>query len=367
MEPLKNMFTPQVVEEAAVVIEGIVDGFDTSAFLSNVFDKDWQERELKQRYQHIAEVLWTFMPTDYALSVDHLINISVELRAKTHHKSYGTFPYMFLPTCIEFYGLGDFGNSVRGLETITQLVSAEFAIRPFYVRYPNEMLLQTVTWATHESEHVRRLASEGSRPALPWGIALNQYKKDPLPLLPILESLNNDASLYVRKSVANNLNDISKTHIGLVVETAKRWKGKTEATDWVVKHGCRTLLKAGNPDIMQVFGYEAAGNYALADFNVSTEVKMGEELLFSFSLSNKTTRLVKTRIEYVMYFLRKNDQHNSKTFMISDTELDSDAELRIDKKYSFKPISTRKYYVGLHKIGIVVNGVEVAQQSFELK
>lgn len=360
------MFTQEVVKETAEVIKDVVSDFNSNSFLEKVFDGIWGERELKQRYQHIAEVLWGFMPSDYSTCVDYLIEISVRLGEREHHKTYGAFPYMFLPTCIEFYGLEDFKNSIRGLETITQLVSAEFAIRPFYVKYPDEMLAQTKIWVKHKNEHVRRLASEGSRPALPWGIALNQYKKDPLPLIPILEALNNDSSLYVRKSVANNLNDISKTHVELVVNTAKNWVGKTEHTDWIVKHGCRTLLKAGNPEIMNVFGYGESKNYNFGRFNLDNKVKMGEELSFSFSIENTTKKPVKTRVEYAVYFLRKNETHNSKVFMISDTEMDGASKANFIKKYSFKPISTRKYYKGSHKIAILVNGVEMENKEFEL-
>ena len=111
------------------------------------------------------------------------------------------------------------------------------------------MMQQMAVWARHDNEHVRRLASEGCRPALPWGQALTSFKKDPSPVLPILEQLNTDPSLYVRKSVANHLNDISKTHPDLVTKIARDWYGRHEYTDWIVKHGCRTLLKKGNRDM----------------------------------------------------------------------------------------------------------------------
>ena len=132
MEPLKHMFTPLIMEESARVIGRIIPDFDEEVFLKQVFEKSWKQKELKARYQHIAKVLWTFMPKDYSLAVDYLVGISLELGKIDHHQTYGAFPYMFLPTCVEFYGLDDFGNSMRGFEKITQLISAEFAVRPFF-------------------------------------------------------------------------------------------------------------------------------------------------------------------------------------------------------------------------------------------
>ena len=126
---------------------------------------------------------------------------------------------------IEVYGLGYPEESLHALEQITRLVSAEFAVRPFILRDPDRTMEYFRRWSLDENATVRRLASEGCRPRLPWAVALPMFKKDPSPLLPILENLKDDASLYVRKSVANNLNDISKDHPDLVLELARVPRG----------------------------------------------------------------------------------------------------------------------------------------------
>ena len=142
---------------------------------------------------------------------------------------------------------------------------------------------QMYLWSRHENEHVRRLASEGCRPSLPWGQALVRFKKDPAPILPILQQLKADPSPYVRKSVANNLNDISKTHPDLVVKMAKEWYGENEFTDWIVKHGCRTLLKNGNCEVLAIFGYHNADCIHVSSFQLGkTSISLGEDLTFSF-------------------------------------------------------------------------------------
>ena len=150
------------------------------------------------------------------------------------------------------------------------------------------MMAQMSIWAEHDNEHVRRLASEGCRPALPWGQALPSFKKDPTLVLGILEQLKADPSLYVRKSVANNLNDISKTHPDLVVQTAMDWYGKNEYTDWIIKHGCRTLLKMGNRDVLAIFGVADASCVDVYDFALgAVSVSIGEDMTFSFKVRAK--------------------------------------------------------------------------------
>ncbi len=254
MEPLKNMYSEKQLVEISDLVSFIIPKFPKELFIRNVQNDNWDSLELKARYQHIAKVLWQFMPQDYSSSVDNLIAISSKAQSLDHHRTYGTFPYMFLPTCIEFFGLDDFYNSVRGLEQITQLVSAEFAVRPFFERYPDKMLKQAFIWSSHHHDHVRRLASEGCRPALPWGMALKEFKKSPERLFPILQKLKSDDSLFVRKSVANNLNDISKTHPNLVINFSKKWIGSSSDTEWILKHACRSLLNDGNLAVLQLFG-----------------------------------------------------------------------------------------------------------------
>lgn len=148
-----------------------------------------------------------------------------------------------LDNYVEQYGLDDYETSVKAIERITQFTSCEFSVHPFIIRYPNEMMVQILIWSKHENWGVRRLASEGCRPRFPWAMALPHLKKDPALIIPILENLKNDPARFVRLSVAYNLNDIVKDNPETVMELVKRWKGESEEVDWIIKHGCRTLLK----------------------------------------------------------------------------------------------------------------------------
>ena len=183
------------------------------------------------------------------------------------------------------YGLEDWDVSLPALEWFTQYSTSEYAVRPFIQQAPDIMIEQMMKWSFHHNHHVRRLASEGIRPRLPWGIALQQFKVDPAPIIPILTNLKEDESLYVRKSVANNLNDISKDHPDIVLDLAKEWLGKHSYTDWIIKHACRGLLKKGNKQALSLFGFHDTNAVQVIDFVVDrTELCIGEEFTFSFQI-----------------------------------------------------------------------------------
>ena len=226
-------------------------------------------------------------------------------------------------------------------------------------------MAQMYAWAKHENEHVRRLASEGCRPALPWAQALPSFKKDPTPVLPILEELKNDPSEWVRRSVANNLNDISKTHPELVVKIAKKWYGQNELLDWVVKHGCRTLLKKGNRDALALFGYSDVTSVDMSNFAFEkTSISIGDDLTFSFSIHAKAQ--TKVRLEYAVDYVKAKGKRSRKIFKISEITLKENEKKDYIRKHSFADVSVRKHYPGTHSIALIINGVECESLDFEL-
>jgi 3-methyladenine DNA glycosylase AlkC len=221
--------------------------------------------------------------------------------------------------------------------------------------------------AKHENENVRRFASEGCRPRLPWAMALPQFKKDPSPIIPILAQLKDDESEFVRRSVANNLNDISKDNPDLVLKLSKKWLGKSERRNWIIKHASRTMLKAGNKRALMLFGYGNPKRINVQNFEVKTKkVKIGDYLKFSFKLNVKNSQKSKLRLEYAIDYLKANNLHNKKVFQISEN-IYSPGDHFFSKKHSFAEMTTRKHYPGLHKVSIVVNGEIKSTQSFQVK
>ena len=163
-----------------------------------------------------------------------------------------------------------------------------------------------LVWSKHPHPSVRRLSSEGCRPRLPWAMGLPAFKKDPSLILPILENLKCDPSEYVRRSVANNLNDIAKDHPDIALKIAKKWKGVDPATDWIIKHGGRTLLKRGHESILNLHGFNTNAKAFIKDLTLSKKVTIGDSLLFDFSFFHQEATATSFRLEYVIDYLTRS-------------------------------------------------------------
>ena len=364
-EPLKNIYNDSFFDILTQASESVIPGFDTDSFLKQIYDKEWEKRELKERMRHITLAFNEQLPDDYKTSVDLILKLIPKLRQPDAVA--GTLGFIFLPDFIELYGIEYPDISADAMEQITPFVSCEFAVRPFIKEYPEKMMAKMQEWSEHDNHHVRRFASEGCRPRLPWAMALPSLKKDPSPVLPILEKLKNDPSEYVRRSVANNLNDISKDHPMIAIETAKRWNGSSLEVDKVVKHACRTLLKQGNREVMTLFGYGETDHVSIKGFTIRNPVvKVGEYLEFSFDLYHNSNTPGMIRLEYAVYFLLSNGSHSRKVFKISEKEYPENSVSTVERRQSFKPITTRRYYPGIHKVGVIVNGKQFGSQDFEL-
>ena len=354
-EPLKAIYNKEFLYQFGRKIREAYSAFDIEGFVAAVLGNDWDILELKARIRRICLSLGKYLPQKYEEALNVLFKIDEECIG---------FPYLFFPDFVEVYGQNQehWELSMKALERFTQRSSAEFAVRPFLIRDPERMMRQMNAWVKHPNEHVRRLASEGCRPSLPWGQALPQFKEDPAPILPVLEQLKMDSSLYVRKSVANNLNDISKTHPELVIQIALDWYGKHEYTDWIVKHACRTLLKKGDKRVLSIFGYKDDESIQFLHFTCSPDsISIGEEIRFSFQV--KSEKRTKIRIEYAIDYVKAKGHRSKKVFQITETEITSGEIKSYARKHSFKDLTTRKHYEGVHSLSIIVNGT--VKNSFD--
>ncbi len=360
-EPLKNLYNKQLISNLGQEIHNRYTAFDQKAFNQSVFNKKWKDKELKQRMRHIAECLHQHLPASYKKAINILKPVSAE---------FSGFEHMFFQDFVECYGLDDFETSMPALEHFTKYSSSEFAVRVFIVQQEKRMMKQMLHWAKSDNHHVRRLASEGCRPRLPWAMALPAFKKNPQPVLTILKTLMFDESEYVRRSVANNLNDISKDNPDIVLDWAQQWLGNNKNTDRIIKHACRTLLKQGDAQAMTLFGYTRPKHIAISHFKVQPKVTLGDNLEFSFSLKNQKKKsghscIGKCRIEFAIDFVKANGSLSRKVFKILESDY-AEKEKQITKVFSFKKISTRKYYAGKHQLTIIINGVDQIATAFNL-
>ena len=355
-EALKDIFfTDAFYADLAAACQAAYPPFDAPAFLKRV----QQDGALKEQMRQTTLALHDFLPGDYRAALDILRRVLHRL------DGYG-FEKLVFPDYVELYGLDDWDASIPAFEEFTQQMSAEFAVRPFILKYPERMMAQMLAWAHHPSEQVRRLASEGCRPRLPWAMALPLLKADPAPILPILEQLKNDASETVRRSVANNLNDIAKDNPQVVVDVLARWQ-TDDSPDmrWMVQHALRTLIKKGHPGALALVGYGSTPAVTITSLTVEPDpVARGADMAFSFVIESTGNEPQDLLIDYVLHFKRANGTQSPKVFKLTKRRLAPGETASISRKHSFREITTRTYYPGAHAVAIQVNGCVLARQDF---
>ena len=220
------------------------------------------------------------------------------------------------------YGQDHFVESLDALHYLTRFSSGEFAIREFLKRDLVRTLTVMERWSRDENEHVRRLASEGSRPRLPWSFRLEALVADPSPTSTILENLRADPSLYVRKSVANHLNDISKDHPDWMLARLKSWDLAHPHTQWIAKRAARTLIKAGHQPALGLFNFGSKPAVRLADFKITpTRLKLGQALEFSFTLTSTASRQQPLAIDYLIHYVKASGGTSAKVFKLREFTL----------------------------------------------
>lgn len=328
-----------------------------------LYQRGWDALELMQRSTRIMECMKQFLSQDYPKAIQQILELIDLLEAKKEESQ--AYWYIFLAEYVQKNGLAHWKVSMQAMERITQFVSCEFAIRPFIQKYPGKTMDQLLIWTKHDNEHVRRLASEGCRPRLPWATALPEFKKDPTEVLKILKPLMQDEALYVRRSVANNFNDISKDHPQIILQIVKESIGQNKDTDWILKHASRTLLKAGDLQMMKYFGYADAKHMEVTLTELQDKVAIGSSLNFQFSLKNTSEDQQKVRLEYAIFYKRKSG-FSKKVFKISEKEMSARESITIEKKQSFRIINTRTFYKGIQGFVLIINGVEFEKREFEL-
>ena len=362
----KDYFDEALARRMAGMITAVHSPFPADDFVNQIAPQ-LDGLEMKERSTVFVQALRDHLPEGFANAWAVLeAALGAELVGEDGMFNEG-WHHWPIAQFIETFGLEDFDVGVRAMHEITRRHTAEFAIRPFLIHHQDKMLAILHTWAEDENPHVRRLVSEGTRPRLPWAGRLYQFIEDPSPTLALLEKLKDDPSEYVRRSVSNHLNDIAKDHPQLVIETCRRWwtDGSAERR-WIVQRALRTLIKDGDPDALAVLGY-GPPQVALTAFRIAPNpLHLGESLQLNFTLKSTAVTEQNLVIDFVIHFVKANGQTSGKVFKLKTAVLAPNQTVTIIKKHPIRPITTRKYYPGTHRVEIQVNGQIVGERSFEL-
>ena len=371
MEPFKEFLNESVVRQLGQIFARVYAGFEEEKFCTDALP-GLQSLELKERAYHIMKALDVRLPRDFGdfseiiLTSLHPSESSSEDGAEFGPEGVMGFAAWPVTDLVTERGIGVPDEALPLLKEVTKRFSAEFAVRPFLDQHTEKTLTIFEDWAGDGNHHVRRLVSEGSRPRLPWGMQLKKFVAEPEKILPLLEILKDDSEEYVRRSVANSLNDIAKDHPDMVAEIAAGWlKNADKNRKRLVKHACRTLIKQGHKGALAAFGYGPVSGLQ-CDLKINTpSVEYGGGLGFE-AVFHGGGEAQKVMVDYAIHFVKANGKTAPKVFKWKDTKL-AGGRLSAMRNHGIKPITTRKYYPGEHMLEIFVNGVSVATAAFELR
>lgn len=355
---LKEIFDAARFRRTAADLAAVYPGFDADRFLALALP-DLEPLSLMQRLRRMTECLHATLPADYPQA----LAILRALAPRIDHR----FVTLVLPDYVGLHGRHDFDASMDALAFFTRFGSAEFAVREFLRLDLSRALAVMETWSRDPDEHVRRLASEGCRPRLPWSFRLDALVANPDPVAPILENLRGDPSLYVRKSVANHLNDITKDHPAWVLDRLATWPLDAAPTAWIARHALRTLIKKGDPRALAVIGAGEPARVRVNAFTVTpASIRLGDRITLRLALTSLAECPQRLVIDYRLHYVKRSGATSGKVFKWKEVALPASASLRFERSQVIRDFTTRTHNPGRHKIELLVNGVPLASTAFDL-
>ncbi len=362
-----QLFNAEKTRYLAGLFSGADAGFDGRKFETLVASR-LTDLELKARITWIAECLETALPGNLP-DVAHVLRAALPppLDPTRNDDDFGDFIFAPLGEFVVRKGLEHHPDlSLDLLQDITQRFSMEWAIRPYLNRWPDLVLARMQTWAQHPSTHVRRLVSEGARPRLPWGQAVDLAPETPLNLL---DQLHGDATRYVTRSVANHLNDVTKKDPDLAMDRLQTWHGEarqnTDELAWMTRHALRGLVKSGHPRALRMLGYDPDAKMSVALTLKPGPVHIGDALDFACHITVPIDTPV--LVDYLIHFQRPSGKTSPKVFKLKQYVAKLSSSQTLEKRHKLKGDATTFQLIpGPHRLEIQVNGIVRAGATFDL-
>jgi 3-methyladenine DNA glycosylase AlkC len=374
-ESLKHLLGRDATAHIASMLHGAWLRFDRRAFLAEV-EAGYDELDLMARGRRIAEALRRQLPQAYPRAVEILVasmgpamGLDAAGEPVSGDRAHSAFLYLPHSMFIAAHGLAHLEESLRAQHALTQRFTAEFSLRPFLQQHQAATLARLLDWTLDPSAHVRRAASEGTRPRLPWAPRLRGLMADPRPVLPLLERLRDDPSSYVRRSVANHLNDIGKDHPALLNRLARDWQvGAPPERQRLVRHALRFAVKRGDREALETLGLAHA---VRLDVNhVAIQPKrpaIGGAVGIAFELHNPGRRTQQVLADLRVHYVKSGGASSAKVFKLRQLELPAGGSQRLAKRLSLAQMTTRVHYPGAHRVELLLNGRAQPLGQFELR
>ena len=355
---LKDILGPQALTIIADAGTFVSSRFDRGGFLGTASD-GLDTLSIMERVRHIADALNGALPNRYADALEIV-------RAMAPRLTHG-FQAVAVTEFVARYGLGDFDRSMDALADLTRFGSAEFAIRPFLIKDTERTLAMMARWTCSADEHVRRLASEGSRPRLPWALRVPAHKVEPTLAASILEALRADPSAYVRKSVGNHLNDIAKDRPDWLLDRLDGWPNDDPRTVWIIRRALRTLIKEGNPRALALIGVEHGAAVTMQGFSIEPKiVRLGETIAINAELISTSPDQQRLVVDYRVHYARSGGKTATKVFKLKTFDLPAGTMITLSMRQAIRDFSTRRHHPGRHEVELIVNGRTMANNAFDI-
>jgi 3-methyladenine DNA glycosylase AlkC len=356
---LKEIFNRDRLQHIADETWAVYPAFDRNGFMARA-SQGLDGLSVMQRLNRVSQSLHTGLPEDYAVALEILYALAPRLNS--------AFVSMILPEYVALYGQDDFARSMDALKFFTSFGSSEFAVRHFLRKDFARAIEVMHAWSLDDNPHVRRLASEGCRPRLPWSFRLENLMVDPTPVLDILDNLKADDSLYVRKSVANHFNDITKDNPEWVLDQLEGWSLDNPNSAWIARHALRSLIKQGDVRALTLMGAGQKAQVTLEHLKVTPDViRLGDRINLSFTLKSTSDKAQRLIVDYAIHYVKKSGGTSAKVFKLKTFELGAGQSVNISREQQVRNFTTRVHYAGRHEVDVLINGECLGRSGFDLK
>ena len=359
-EPFKNFINAQSVQRLATRLAALWPAFDSAGFTQQACS-GLETLEMKARSLQLCAALEATLPQDFDTAAA-LLQASVE-----GHQALDGWVLWPVGEFVARRGLQQPARALQVLHALTQRFTAEFAIRPFVQEHPALVFDTLAQWVHDPSEHVRRLVSEGSRPRLPWGLRLQPLVQDPTPTLPLLAALQDDPSAYVRRSVANHLNDIAKDHPQVVAAWLEQHlPDAPPQRRALLRHASRTMVKQGHPRVLAAWGLGTPLRGTASLQITPGHIVLGGSVQLTVQIHSTSAQPQTLVVDYAVHHVKAGGGTSPKVFKGWNLQLTAHGSVVLNKRHAVRPITTRRYHAGAHEVHVQVNGVVVTSACFML-
>ena len=343
----------------------------------NALGADFDQLGLMDRGRRLCVVLGHFLPSDFRQAAPLLVQtmgrpMGLDTRGEPVAPGDVASSFYHLPHSmyIAEHGLDHLPEAMQAQHALTQRFTAEFSLRPFLQAHTQATLAHLTQWASDPSAHVRRAVSEATRPRLPWAARLPDFVRDPSPVLPLLARLRDDSSSYVRRSVANHLNDIGKDHPELLTGMAQQWLDDAPvpaSRQALLRHALRTAIKRGDAQALALFGHGQVSPLQIQSTSITpSKARIGDSVTLHCTFYNPSAQAASALADWRVFYVNANGTLSPKVFKGSTVQIGADSHGVLEKTLSLRQMSTRTHHPGRHTVEIVVNGHAHSIGHFDL-